>query len=101
VEISTDGGTTWHTLTTYQGGGTAQSALQAQQDMSQEWKDITWKTEAISLADYSGMAMLRFTLDVDESLSDKGWVLDNVQVVDEAVTIPTSNPLVYLPLVVK
>jgi subtilisin-like proprotein convertase family protein len=95
VEISTDGGVTWNSLTGYSGGGvfgdrqlgTAQGAA------SSEWADVDWQDVAVDLSSYSGTVRLRFGLEVDGAVSDKGWIVDDVRV--------QSGHRVFLPLILR
>lgn len=96
VEISTDGGTTWTTLASYKGGGIydpggastgsrgdaggGSSTPVVQEAESAEWANADWKSELISLQPYTGTVRLRFSLEVDQHVSDKGWIIDEVEV---------------------
>jgi hypothetical protein len=81
VEISTDDGATWDVLATYSGGRIYDLPVETTAGaQSREWKDVQWKQVEIDLSEYSGTAHLRFVLEVDETVSDKGWVIDNVVV---------------------
>lgn len=80
VEISTDGGATWMLLASYSGGLPATQAYRIQDTLAPEWTQVNWKPVEIDLSAYSGMARLRFGLQIDRSLADKGWVIDDVVV---------------------
>jgi hypothetical protein len=93
VEISTDGGGTWEPLASYSGGGVFdQQWGTAQGTTSSEWADVDWRDLAIDLSSYSGTVRLRFGLEVDEAVSDKGWVIDDVRV--------QPGHRVFLPLII-
>jgi subtilisin-like proprotein convertase family protein len=100
VEISTDGGTTWTELARYSGGGIYGEGLGTQDVEAPEWADVNWKQVEISLSGYTGMARLRFSLEVDQNASDKGWVVDDVMVKGE-VGPSNQQHSVYLPIVLK
>jgi hypothetical protein len=93
VEISTDQGATWATLASYRGGGPYASAVKAGSD---EWSDVQWKPTEINLSAYTGTLRLRFSLEVDGYISDRGWVLDNVMVIAKP-----SWPPIYLPIILR
>jgi subtilisin-like proprotein convertase family protein len=78
VEISTDAGATWTELARYSGGGLFGVAPQDVE--SPEWTEVAWKDARIDLSGYSGTARLRFSLEVDRDVSDKGWLIDDVRV---------------------
>lgn len=80
VEISTDGGTTWATLASYSGGGIYGAPPGAQAAQDQEWTNVGWKQVSIDLSGYSGTVRLRFSLEVDQTVADKGWLIDDVMV---------------------
>jgi hypothetical protein len=93
VEISTDGGATWMELARY-----GSPVIEAQQQTainvtSSEWTEANWQSVGISLKSYTGTVQLRFGLEVDRYLSEKGWVLDNVMVKQIRV--------VFLPTILK
>jgi hypothetical protein len=97
VEISTDDGVTWDVLATYSGGGIYDELAQrTAQPESEEWQDVQWKRVEIDLSEYTGTVRLRFALEVDETVSDKGWVIDDVVVKPWAETY-----VIHLPLVLK
>ncbi|MFQ5577873.1 MAG: hypothetical protein ACE5G8_12895, partial [Anaerolineae bacterium] len=87
VELSTDDGQTWHTLSRYTGGGYfGPQVLPRQTDDGSEWTDVNWKTAEIGLASFSGTlhtgpVRLRLSLNVDQAVSDRGWVIDDLKVV--------------------
>ncbi len=95
VEISADGGVTWEPLVSYSGGGvfgdwqwgTARDAV------SSGWVDVDWHDVAVDLSPYSGTVRLRFGLEVDRAVSDKGWIIDDVRV--------KSGYCVFLPLILR
>jgi hypothetical protein len=60
---------------------------------SPEWADANWEKVRISLETYTGTVQLRFGLEVDRYLSEKGWVLDDVMVKQTRV--------VFLPVVLR
>ena len=95
VEISTDDGATWTELARYSGGGIFGEDLGAQVE-SPEWANATWKEVEIGLADYTGMARLRFSLEVnDDAAASKGWVIDDVMVKSEMTNT------ILLPIILK
>jgi hypothetical protein len=96
VEISTDGGATWAELARYSGGGIYGEGVEAQDVEAPEWSNVSWKDVEIGLSGYSGVARLRFSLEVDQNASDKGWVIDDVLVRGER--LPTS---LFLPIILK
>jgi hypothetical protein len=97
VEISTDGGTTWAELARYSGGGIYGEGLEAQDVEAPEWANVSWKDVEIGLSGYSGVARLRFSLEVDQNASDKGWILDDVMVRGER----PPGTSVFLPIILK
>ena len=60
---------------------------------SPEWADVKWKNVWIRLDAYTGTVRLRFSLEVDQNVSDKGWVIDKV--------MAQSGHHVFLPLILK
>jgi hypothetical protein len=96
VEISTDGGATWAALASYTGGGVYGSGVQ--EVNSTEWTNVTWQDIEISLNSYTGTVRLRFSLEVDQTISDKGWVLDDVIVKSGP---GNSNTAIFLPIILK
>jgi hypothetical protein len=90
VEISTNGGATWTRLASYSGGGIFGSEPRAVN--SQEWRDVAWRQAKFDLSPYAGSkkVRLRFSLEVDQTVSDKGWVIDQVLVTAGAkpITLP-------------
>jgi hypothetical protein len=80
VEISTDNGATWATLASYSGGGIYGAGARVPDVQALEWTNISWKQVSIDLSGYSGTVRLRFILEVDQTVSDKGWVIDDVEV---------------------
>jgi len=99
VEISTDGGATWAELARYSGGGIYGEGLEAQDVEAPEWAAANWKNVEIGLSGYTGMARLRFSLEVDQNASDKGWVVDDVLVQGEGGASPERK--VYLPIILR
>jgi hypothetical protein len=93
VDISTDGGGMWEPLASYSGGGVFgdQQWGTVLDAASSEWTDVDWQDVAVDLSSYSGTVRLRFGLEVDEAVSDRGWVIDDVRV--------QSGYRVFLPLV--
>jgi len=83
VQISTDGGATWETLTGYTGGGFFGNQVWQPRETGagDEWSNPNWRTAEIGLSDYSGTVQLRFVLEVDRDISDRGWLIDDVMVV--------------------
>jgi hypothetical protein len=94
VEISTNNGLTWQSLATYANNGTATTTVQNQ---SLEWANVTLQPVQLDLSAYTGTVRLRFSLNVDQSVSDKGWLLDDIMVKSELIPIRR----VFLPLVLK
>ena len=68
VEVSTDGGTSWTQLTSYNGTQTS------------------WINAQLSLAAYAGEAsvQIRFRLDTDYSVTRDGWYIDDVEVAPDS-----------------
>ena len=97
VQISTDDGATWATLARYSGGGIYGQAARAQAIEAPEWANVSWQPVAISLRDYHGSVRLRFELDVDQAIADKGWAIDDVRV--DAGAAPAPSARVFLPVV--
>jgi hypothetical protein len=94
VEISADDGLTWEPLESYSGGGVfGREAGSLPRAASPEWAAVDWRSVAIDLNPYSGTVRLRFSLEVDQAASDKGWVIDDVRV--------ESGYSVFLPLVLR
>jgi hypothetical protein len=83
VEISTDNGRIWTPLTSYTGGGIF-TGLDSQEVLSSEWGDLKrntdWRQAQIDLGDYTGTVRLRFNLQVTDTISSRGWILDNLMV---------------------
>lgn len=101
VEISTDYGATWTMLASYSGGGPYHGAMATGLDdgipvLGWEWIDVQWKPVEIDLSAYTGTLRLRFSLEVDRYISDRGWIIDNVMV----ITKP-SRPPIYLPIILR
>ena len=87
VELSTDNGATWQPLAGPFGGGDIydtppESGREpASGPTDQEWTDLHWKSEQISLGDYAGQAiLLRFALTADHRIADRGWIIDEVKI---------------------
>jgi hypothetical protein len=94
VEVSTDDGATWRELARYGSNISVGTRGLGSADMtSSEWMDADWQRVKISLGAYTGTVRLRFGLEVDRYLSDKGWVLDDVMV--------KRTELVFLPTILK
>jgi hypothetical protein len=100
VEISTDGGATWTALASYTGGGIYGPQTQAQAVNAPEWAAVNWKDVTIDLSNYHGVVQIRFNLEVDQTASDKGWVIDDV-IVRAGSTSGSSDYRVYLPTVIR
>jgi hypothetical protein len=100
VEISGDGGTTWTPVASYRGGGIYGPQTQAQAINAPEWATVNWKDVALDLSHYSGAVQIRFSLEVDQTAADKGWLIDDVLV--RAGSIPSSHDYsVYLPMLIR
>lgn len=101
VDISTDDGASWHELATYRGGGAYDTTTQLQ-DTATEWTTVDWEPVTLDLSKYTGTAIVRFSMEVDDIASDKGWIIDDV-VVGEGTVPVTSSPSnsVYLPLITR
>jgi hypothetical protein len=95
IEISADD-VTWQTLATYANNS---ASLEAQHQ-SLEWADVALQQIVLGLNAYTGTVRLRFSLEVDQDISAKGWVLDNVVVRSGEGAAPTNGD-VFLPVVVK
>ena len=93
VEISTDGGATWTELARYSSPIIEAEQQQAVDVTSSEWADVNWQSVGISLRTYTGWVQLRFGLEVDRYLSEKGWVLDDVMI--------KQGRVVFLPTILK
>ena len=81
VELTNDGGDTWRPLSVYDG----QSVLGLNSATTDEWRDIRWKSEAITLSQLippvnTGQAQLRFLMTVDDENSGRGWIVDDIAV---------------------
>jgi hypothetical protein len=98
VEISTNNGTTWQQLASYSGGGVYGAA--GQEVNAPEWTNVSWQNASINLSPYTGTVRLRFRLEVDQNISDKGWVLDNIMVRAASAPPPPDNNL-FLPFILK
>jgi hypothetical protein len=99
LEISTDGGATWTELARYISGDVPEDEGLASQDESPEWAGANWETVEIALTPYSGPVRLRFSLEVDENLSAKGWVIDDVRI--DGAGSPPPGVQIFLPLILK
>jgi subtilisin-like proprotein convertase family protein len=100
VEVSADDGATWRELARYTGGGIySEPPLTAQETPGSEWTYIELGSITIALNAYTGTVRLRFSLEVDQDVSDKGWVIDNVEVKPGTVLSP--DTWLYLPLILK
>jgi hypothetical protein len=98
VEISADEGATWTELASYSGGGIYGEPPPTAQDVpGSEWTDITLEPHEINLSAFTGSVRLRFSVEVDQDASDKGWVIDDVEVG------PGFSPdtWLYLPLILR
>jgi hypothetical protein len=96
VEISTDGGATWTLLASYSGGDIYGPGMRRQDLNSPEWPAAQWKAVSVSLSGYTGTVRLRFSLEVDQHIADKGWLIDDVIVRSES---SSSTTRVLLPFV--
>jgi FG-GAP-like repeat/FG-GAP repeat/IPT/TIG domain len=98
IDISRDGGSTWTRLATYSGDLSAGTRTKAHapslSTTEAEWADNSLREVQIDLHFYSGTVLLRFSLDVDDRLADKGWVIDDVIVADNG----SEGSQLYLPL---
>ncbi|MCX7682574.1 MAG: hypothetical protein N2508_11545, partial [Anaerolineae bacterium] len=100
VEISTDGGITWRELAHYSGGGIFGEGMGMQDVKSPEWTNVNWKRVEIGLSGYSGVVRLRFSLEVDRYVSDKGWIIDDVMV-RSASRGASSGMSIFLPIILN
>jgi hypothetical protein len=85
---------TWTATPSYSGGGFYGPVVLA--TGADEWGSAEWKTAALSLAGHSGTVQLRFSLEVDQGIADKGWAIDGVRVTDGA---PALTPRLFAPLI--
>lgn len=96
IEISADDGATWQTLATY----TNSSASMEVQHQSLEWANVVLQQVELGLSAYTGTVRLRLSLEVDQDISAKGWVFDNIVVRSGTGSTPTHRD-VFLPVVIK
>jgi hypothetical protein len=96
AEISLDGGVTWTGLASYSGGGPL--GFRAQDIESSEWTDVQWQDVAIALNAYTGTVRMRFSLEVDQDYSAKGWLIDDVIVQSSEIR---PGPSVFLPIILR
>jgi hypothetical protein len=84
VEISADDGQTWALLRDFSGGESLRRA-KGNRDIqpSAEWQNPIWQTVELGLADYATAEnlRLRFRLEADQVLADKGWLIDNLMII--------------------
>jgi hypothetical protein len=75
VEISTDGGASWTTVTSYNGFRTG-----------------TWERAVLDLTalDNVAAARIRFRIDTDTSVTEDGWHIDDIVLRGVGVTLPAS-----------
>ncbi len=101
VELSSNGGNTWTALVTYSGQRSAQHTYGSGFTAAgtSEWATVDWQAVQIDLRPYSGTVQLRFSVDVDRTFAEKGWVIDDVIVVTGSIPPDVPNQ-VYLPLIV-
>ncbi|MCB0062356.1 MAG: hypothetical protein KDE19_09580, partial [Caldilineaceae bacterium] len=101
VEIRINEGD-WETLATYQGGGIF--SIQSAADGA-EWQGTTLQSaDPINLAGYTGMVQLRFRLEVDEHVADRGWVINDIMVQPAGGAAGAPNQLanrLFLPVVMR
>ena len=96
VEVSRDNGQTWTELAQYSGGRIYDEPLAVRPNSAAEWADAEWRDVAFDLGEYGGAIQLRFILDVDEVVSDRGWLLDDVVVRSESGAVRDVRRI-YLP----
>jgi hypothetical protein len=98
VELSQDGGNTWVPLETYSGYRSDGAGTEADATSSGivEWADEHLQEVQIDLGLYSGTVLLRFSLDVDYTSTDRGWVIDDVSVADGNAG---AGVRIYLPFI--
>ncbi len=80
VEISADDGATWTELAAYSGGGPYPPGRGPDDVPAPEWANVDWKEVHLPLHGYNGTVRLRLSLEVDQAISDKGWVIDDLAV---------------------
>lgn len=97
IEISGDDGVTWNELATYTGGGIF--GVSQSDASSPEWANANWQSGQVNLSAYTGTVRLRLSLTVDAEASARGWIVDNLKVVDGS-SAPPAQPI-YLPIVQK
>ena len=99
VEISTDLGTTWQTITPTgnypcRAASTNTIFLAAYERCFSG--TIPWKQEIFDLSAYSGPAMIRFHFASDEQYGFEGWYIDDISVTTDRVT-GTEDPESGIP----
>lgn len=97
VEISSDDGVTWNELATYTGGGIF--GVSQSDASSPEWANPNWQNGQVNLSAYTGTVRLRLSLTVDAEASARGWLVDNLKVVDGNAAPPVQP--IYLPIIQK
>jgi len=106
VEIRTTISNTWAALIEFSGGGVYPPTQVEAADVAtngDEWRNVPFRNKEVSLQGYSGLAQLRFTLQSDRNVTDKGWAIDDMQItavptgLDER-TEPTANRIL-LPII--
>jgi hypothetical protein len=68
---------------------------------SSEWTNPNWQAVELNLADYAGAesVRLRFSLTVDDAVSDKGWIIDDLIIT--ASDGQGGINRVFLPIILK
>jgi len=95
IEVSIDNGE-WIALDSV---STRADAVQAAAN-GEEWHNFDLTSTTIPLPAAGRNIRLRFSLEVDQNLADRGWVIDNVEILatDSVIKLPNRH---YLPLVNK
>jgi hypothetical protein len=101
VEISSDDGATWRQLNSYSGGGGYNFMVAAD-----EWSGVNWKLATLNLAQAgvptnTTAARLRFNLVTDAVGSDKGWLIDEVELKTCSGQQCSPGTILYFPLIFK
>jgi hypothetical protein len=63
---------------------------------SPEWPAPQWKQVSINLSRFTGVVRLRFSLEVDQNISDKGWLIDDVMV---AGRLSSATTRLFMPVI--